>query len=626
MKDATHAARNVTDLDAARRDRAQRTSESALFAEPVPADTVRAVQVATTGTDHPLTLRAVLDVSRPADQVMYALWAGFGLDPTPSSLMTVEHDHQDSQFFGVASSWANSANRDAVTDLSDVQFAQLFQPDTETYAELDPAHGWRGRVTIEKPSPNDDFAAGDPGSPVRITLEPFGIPLSCSAAQIDVLLKASDGEPLTPLEQQVLVHINDDVEIPFEQMGQAAAMAAWETAAQDLSPHAVHLLPVLMAELPLSMAACELFSFVADNTVFATTKAKMPLKEFRRFLADSQVIAARSGLDGSTDLSSVYPEQAPEVIQAWGALQDLGLITVADKKAKVSDDAAWLTEVSGEWQRTHIEVAIARWLLAQGQLEDYGSDGAPVDAVHPTIEFETAQDYADSLISDASSSPEEMVHQMLLEELRTPLEASTGDDEVEHVLFTIELEGMPEPVTRRMSLPLSANLHGAMESVLIMFGWELTHLWQIEVMNEHRFQAVAASSEEIADDDEVPVAAELHVGDVLQPGGPQAMLIYDYGDGWQMVLTPGEARTAGPDAELLNVEGSCPPEDAGGPAGYEQKLLAIAAPDRFEQENPDFESEEIRSIANWARAHRLGKILPTPGLYEIDEDPFPHAF
>lgn len=56
------------------------------------------------------------------------------------------------------------------------------------------------------------------------------------------------------------------------------------------------------------------------------------------------------------------------------------------------------------------------------------------------------------------------------------------------------------------------------------------------------------------------------------------------------------------------------------------KILALTDPAEFQRQYPDFESEEIRDIANWARNNGLGQQVPKLDFYELDEHAFPYEF
>ncbi|WFP16356.1 IS1096 element passenger TnpR family protein [Citricoccus muralis] len=595
-----------------------------LLPEPVPAETVRTVQLATTGMERPLTVRVRLDVSLPAEHVMYVLWAAAGLEPQPAALLTREG--KDPVCFGVAAAWRETSNEDAVHDLNGLQFAQLFRRDTELYAEIDPARGWRARITLD--THLDDDADGEPGSPVRVRVEPFGIPLFHSAAEIDVLLKASDGEQLTPLEQQVLLHLEEPLRLPFAQIAQSRALGTLAAVTHGLVPGAADLLPVLHAEYPLTTVALEVFCFVSEQPVSATATGRLPVAELRRLAAESPWIRELQGEPDNVDDVGRDPDDddapvlragdLPLVDEAWAALRDTGLVRIPERRAVVADHCEHLVGASHEWRRFWVETAVLAWMLRSGYVAGYAPDGSPVDRVSPTIAYESAQDYADSLISAAATSPEEVLRQLMEENTVDEEER----DDVEHIEFTIELEGLHETVSRRMSVPLEANLHSAVETILVMFGWELTHLWQLDVAD--RSQLVAHSSEGIAEDSDGPLAAEMHVGDVLRADGPALLLTYDYGDNWEMRISPVGTRVAGEEAELLSVDGDCPPEDAGGPGGYQQKVLALEDPEQFAQDYPDYESEEIHHLAGWLRTMREQLTTPEPGYYELVDHPLPY--
>lgn len=602
----------------------ERELDARLTPDPVPEATVRTVQLATTGMEHPLTVRVQLDVSLPAEHVMYVLWAAAGMEPQQSALLTREG--ADPVCFGVAAAWRETSNEDAVHDLSRLQFAQLFRPDTELYAEIDPARGWRARLTLDHHL--DDDADGESGSPVRVSVDPFGIPMLHSAAEIDVLLKASDGEQLTPLEQQVLVHLEEPLQLPFTQIAQARALGTLAAVTHGLVPGAAELLSVLHAEYPLTTVALEVFCFVAWQPVAATATGRMPVAELRRLAAESPWLVELHGdpdepdpdADGEADGEApvLQAGELPLVDEAWAALRETGLIRIADKRAVVAEGFAPLVESSHEWRRFSVETAVLGWMLRSGYVQGHGPDGALLDRLSPTVAYESAQDYADSLISAAATSPEELLRQLMEENTVDEEER----DDVEHVEFTIELQNMPEPVSRRMSVPLDANLHAAVETILVMFGWELTHLWQLDVADGR--QQVAVSSEGIADDTDTPLAAELRVGQVLRESGATLLLTYDYGDNWEMLISPVGTRVGGEDAELLSIDGDCPPEDSGGPGGYLQKVLALEDPERFARDYPDDESEEMHHLATWLRSAREQLSTPELGHYDLVEHPLPY--
>lgn len=159
------------------------------------------------------------------------------------------------RYFGIEGSWENSANHDVVIGLNTVQFGQLFVQETELYAEIDPARGWRARLSLGSADALGDAPVGETGSTVQLVQDPFGIPPTMTAMQTDVLLKASDGESLTPLEQQLLVQLDEPIELPNAEVSQAIALVTLHAVRLGVSPGYVNLMPFVMVEVPYAMAA-----------------------------------------------------------------------------------------------------------------------------------------------------------------------------------------------------------------------------------------------------------------------------------------------------------------------------------------------------------------------------------
>ncbi len=64
-------------------------------------------------------------------------------------------------------------------------------------------------------------------------------------------------------------------------------------------------------------------------------------------------------------------------------------------------------------------------------------------------------------------------------------------------------------------------------------------------------------------------------------GAKTLLYLYDFGDGWERSIKVehiGPANPALSYPRLIEVVGHCPPEDVGGPPGYEEFLAALADP------------------------------------------------
>lgn len=127
------------------------------------------------------------------------------------------------------------------------------------------------------------------------------------------------------------------------------------------------------------------------------------------------------------------------------------------------------------------------------------------------------------------------------------------------------------PVWRRLEVPADLDLGQVHEVIQTAMGWENCHL--------HVFSA--GDAEYGMPDPDLGHADEraVRLSQLLTEAGDRLGYTYDFGDGWEHDLTleeilPAEAGTTG--AICTVGKGACPPEDCGGPYGY-QELKAILA-------------------------------------------------
>jgi Plasmid pRiA4b ORF-3-like protein len=149
-------------------------------------------------------------------------------------------------------------------------------------------------------------------------------------------------------------------------------------------------------------------------------------------------------------------------------------------------------------------------------------------------------------------------------------------------LLKVTLLDVHPPIWRLLRVPSAITLSALHAIVQVAMGWEDRHLHEWRV-GETVFASDDADDwgEEEAQDETSAVLADLAEED--------SMLRYDYdlGDGWEHLI---EVVAVQPyDGTVLPVavlEGarSAPPEDCGGPSGYEHLLDALADPDDAEHE------------------------------------------
>lgn len=166
-----------------------------------------------------------------------------------------------------------------------------------------------------------------------------------------------------------------------------------------------------------------------------------------------------------------------------------------------------------------------------------------------------------------------------------PLPYRTKDDRRAFLLrIDLDLEGL-FPCWREVLVPATCSFLDLHIVIQRVFNWYDEHLFNFEMvarstnvhMEEYAFQE--------PDDVFVPEgyalaeAREVLLGDVF-PRSRTARYSYDYGDGWEhkvrLVKTLRDADVTAP--QLMAGEGDAPPEDVGGPGGFEDFLATISDP------------------------------------------------
>ena len=137
----------------------------------------------------------------------------------------------------------------------------------------------------------------------------------------------------------------------------------------------------------------------------------------------------------------------------------------------------------------------------------------------------------------------------------------------------ITLLEIDPPIWRRIQVPSTIPLCCLHDAFQAVFGWTDSHLkdglyWGVP--DNDGFEGDV----EVIDERRVPVAK------VLLAEGDSMVYVYDFGDNWrhQVVLEkllPADAPTK---PVCLGGERRCPPEDVGGPSGYQEFLKVIFEP------------------------------------------------
>jgi len=136
--------------------------------------------------------------------------------------------------------------------------------------------------------------------------------------------------------------------------------------------------------------------------------------------------------------------------------------------------------------------------------------------------------------------------------------------------LTITLLDVSPPIWRRVVVPGGWHLGKVHDVIQVAMGWQSAHLHQFE-RDDQRWGEPSEWDGGGMRREQVTRLAE-----VMPNVGDELLYNYDFGDGWthvfrvEQILPPqlGATCTAGARA--------CPPEDSGGPWGYQELLDALA--------------------------------------------------
>ncbi len=163
----------------------------------------------------------------------------------------------------------------------------------------------------------------------------------------------------------------------------------------------------------------------------------------------------------------------------------------------------------------------------------------------------------------------------------------------------ITLQGVRPPIWRRIEVRSDIMLDGLHRAIQDAMGWDDAHLHEFECGGT-RYGPVVDDFDPFGEGPENERVTRL--SDVLTKPKSSLRYVYDFGDNWQHTVTlekttplPSDRRAPRP--RCIGGRRACPPEDCGGPPGYDELLQALRDPRHPEHESyaewggPDFDPE-----------------------------------
>src|ERR1035437_9142801 len=148
--------------------------------------------------------------------------------------------------------------------------------------------------------------------------------------------------------------------------------------------------------------------------------------------------------------------------------------------------------------------------------------------------------------------------------------------------FKVTLRNIHPPIWRRIQLWEDATLAQLHRTLQVIMGWENYHL------HEFRIGRKTYSVPDPDDEHKIIDVKRARIHDVIQQVGTEFEYFYDLGDYLQHDLQLEAILQPAPNTlypRCIAGERNCPPEDVGGPGGYEDYLEAMADPEHEEHED-----------------------------------------
>lgn len=152
------------------------------------------------------------------------------------------------------------------------------------------------------------------------------------------------------------------------------------------------------------------------------------------------------------------------------------------------------------------------------------------------------------------------------------------------VRLKVTLKTIRPPIWRRLVLPDTTNLGDLSEIIQAAMGWHGGHL--------HAFQIGGEQFGDPSMTDEVRDERKETVKNLMRDGVSRFGYTYDFGNSWEhdiLIEKAAPPPDAARGAACVAGKRNCPPEDCGGPPGYDALLAALAAP----------EMPESREVLEW---------------------------
>ena len=170
---------------------------------------------------------------------------------------------------------------------------------------------------------------------------------------------------------------------------------------------------------------------------------------------------------------------------------------------------------------------------------------------------------------------------------RKPARTKAG---VPALRLKIALAGIRPPIWRRVDVPETYTLGDLHPIIQIVMGWDDYHLHMFNVRGIDYSTYDPENPFELDSEDEETIT----VAKAFTLANGKIVYTYDFGDNWEHVITLEKIIEEGAPLACIKARRAAPPEDCGGPWGYESMLESMDDP----------EDEEYEEVREWYEAQK----------------------
>lgn len=164
------------------------------------------------------------------------------------------------------------------------------------------------------------------------------------------------------------------------------------------------------------------------------------------------------------------------------------------------------------------------------------------------------------------------------------------------VELRVSIDRIEPQIWRGLIVPSSFNLRDLHLVLQAAFGWMNAHLHEFEIGGLRFADADVANAENGRDDSRAFEEMDVRLRDFTREPGTTFSYVYDMGDNWVHTVCLEKHVATDPAPKMARcIEGARarPPEDVGGPSGYQEFLEAVLDPTH----------DEHKQMKRWSGGH-----------------------